>query len=125
MSTVIEFVPVQNQAATQKLLQKMSEQNQNDRQFKGRRNRGKERQNEQAVFTLDEWEERKAGAKTFKGDKIPDTSDEDLARQLQNQFNLEDSHVSILACLSNLTRLLIPSSSLLYLLIYPHHHFHY
>ena len=41
------------------------------------------------VFTLDEWERRKAGAST--GVENSDvTRDEDLARQLQNQFDLED-----------------------------------
>lgn len=100
-STVVEAVPVQNQAAAQKLLQKMSHQNQDSRHSRGRKFRGKGREEESEVFTLEEWEKRKAGAKP----SITATSavvhrDEELAWQLQNQFDLEDSHVSFLAPLS-------------------------
>ncbi|KAH9800427.1 DUF1767 domain-containing protein [Citrus sinensis] len=90
---VVESFPVQNQAASQKLLQKMSTSNQDNRHSRGRRYRGKGKEEEPAVFTLEEWEKRKAGAKPFVNHKLPDTSnDEDLAWQLQNQLDLEDSH---------------------------------
>ena len=93
-----EAVPVQNQAAAQKLLQKMSQPNLDDRQFRGRRLRGKGKEEESPLFTLDEWERRKAGANPLVRDKLPNGSrDEDLARQLQNQFDLEDLQVSIWA----------------------------
>lgn len=94
---VAESVPVQNQAAAQKLLQKMNHPNQGDRQFKGRKHRGKGKQEEPQVFTLDEWEKRNNGAKPPTRNELPDTSyDERLAWQLQNQLDVEDSHVSIL-----------------------------
>jgi tudor domain-containing protein 3 len=94
--TVVESVPVQNQAAAQKLLQKMSNQNQDDRHSRGRKYRWKGKQEEPVVFTLTEWEMKKAGAKPLVKDGFPEISrDEDLALQLQNQFDLEDSHVSI------------------------------
>lgn len=98
-SAVIEAVPVQNQAAAQKLLQKMSHQNRDDRHSRGRQYRGKGRQEEEpVVFTLDEWEKRKAGAKPSIRDPFAQSSrDEELARQLQNQFDLEDDHVSVSA----------------------------
>ncbi|PSS15620.1 Tudor domain-containing protein [Actinidia chinensis var. chinensis] len=91
---VVEAVPVQNQAAAQKLLQKMSQPNQDDRHFRGRRLRGKVKEEESSLFTLDEWERRKAGGNPLVRDKLPNGSrDEDLARQLQNQFDLEDLQV--------------------------------
>ncbi|PRQ46506.1 putative RecQ mediated genome instability protein [Rosa chinensis] len=93
---VVEAVPVQNQAAAQKLLQKMSHQNQDSRHSRGRKFRGKGREEESEVFTLEEWEKRKAGAKP----SITATSavvhrDEELAWRLQNQFDLEDSHAQM------------------------------
>uniref|UniRef100_A0A803NWY7 RecQ mediated genome instability protein 1 OB-fold domain-containing protein n=1 Tax=Cannabis sativa TaxID=3483 RepID=A0A803NWY7_CANSA len=94
----VEYVPVQNQAAAQKLLQKLN--NQNDQHYKGRRFKGKERREEPSTFTLDEWEKRKAGASTkpLIGPGHQHLShDEELAWQLQHQFDLEDSNVSILA----------------------------
>ncbi|KAM7260134.1 hypothetical protein ACFE04_015875 [Oxalis oulophora] len=92
---VAEAVPVQNQAAAQKLLQKMNNPNQENRQFRGRKYRGKAKEEEQQVFTLDEWEKRKAGAKPYVKNEIPNTNnDEDLARQLQNQLNMEDSYMT-------------------------------
>ncbi len=92
----MEFVPVQNQAAAQKLRQKMSHQNQDGRHSRGRKYRGKEREEERVVFTLDEWERRNGERKPVTKDGFPNLSrDEDLARQLQNQFDLEDSHVSV------------------------------
>lgn len=102
--TVVESVPVQNQAAAQKLLQKMSNQNQDDRHFRGRKHRGKGKQEEPIVFTMNEWENRKAGAKPLVKDGHPDISrDGDLAWQLQNQFDLEDSHVSISVSFSSIS----------------------
>ncbi|KAK8597841.1 hypothetical protein V6N13_095237 [Hibiscus sabdariffa] len=93
---VIESVPLQNQAAAQKLLQKMGHSNQDGRHSRGRKHRGKERQEEPVVFTLDEWEKRKGGAKPQKTNEYPETSrDEDLARQLQAELDLEDYHVSV------------------------------
>ena len=95
--TVVEFIPVQNQAAAQKLRQKMSNQNQDGRQYKGRKHRGKGKQEEEpVVFTLDEYEKGRGETKPVTRDGFPNISrDEDLAWQLQNQFDLEDSHVSI------------------------------
>lgn len=91
---VTESVPVQNQAASQKLLQKMNQPSQDGQYFRGRRHKGKGKQEELAVFTLDEWEKRKAGAMPVKENVLLDTShDEYLAWQLQNQLDLEDSHV--------------------------------
>ncbi|KAK0570842.1 hypothetical protein LWI29_007346 [Acer saccharum] len=91
---VAESFPVQNQAASQKLLQKMNNPNRDHQYSRGRKGRGKGREEEPAVFTLDEWEKRKAGAKPSMKIEHPDIShDEDLAWQLQNQLDLEDSHV--------------------------------
>ncbi|XVF88467.1 hypothetical protein PTKIN_Ptkin19aG0053800 [Pterospermum kingtungense] len=103
---VAESVPLQNQAASQKLLQKMNHSNLDARHSKGRKNRGKGRQEEPVVFTLDEWEKWKAGAKPQMRNELPETScDEDLARQLQSQLDLEDYHVGVLKtfelCCSN------------------------
>lgn len=79
----------------------MSTPNQDNRHSRGRRYRGKGKEEEPAVFTLEEWEKRKAGAKPFVNHKLPETSnDEDLAWQLQNQLDLEDSHVNILLSLT-------------------------
>ncbi|XAR53301.1 hypothetical protein NMG60_11021804 [Bertholletia excelsa] len=90
---VVESMPVQNQAAAQKLLQKMSQPNQNVRHSR-RSYRGKGKHEESPVFTLDEWERRKTGVNASTRDELPKTSqDEDLAWQLQNQFDLEDLHV--------------------------------
>lgn len=90
--TVAESVPVQNQAAAQKLLQKMNNPNWDDRHSKGRKHRGKGKQEEAPVYTLDEWEKRKAGPKTSIKDELTDVSrDEDLAWQLQNQLDVEDN----------------------------------
>ncbi|RZC75300.1 hypothetical protein C5167_050785 [Papaver somniferum] len=91
---VVEAVPVQNQAAAQKLLQKMSQPpTRGDRNFRGPRHKGKGREEEQAVLTLDEWERRKGGVKPLVQNEFHDISkDEELARQLQNQLDLEDIH---------------------------------
>ncbi|XP_043699331.1 tudor domain-containing protein 3 [Telopea speciosissima] len=94
---VAEAVPVQNQAAAQKLLQKMSQPSRDDRHsrpFRGPRNRGKEKQEEESL-TLDEWERIKGGGKSQLRDEIQDISrDEEIAWQLQNQLNIEDSQDS-------------------------------
>nr|KYP42724.1 Tudor domain-containing protein 3 [Cajanus cajan] len=89
---VVDSVPVQNQAAAQKLLQKLNHPSQNDRHFKGRKHRGKGKEEDPVVFTLEEYENRRAQTKPSNKDNNLDISrDEDLARQLQNQLYLEDS----------------------------------
>ncbi|KAK9715296.1 hypothetical protein RND81_06G155200 [Saponaria officinalis] len=88
---VAEYVPIQNQAAAQKLLQKMNNPGNNNERHRGHRFKGKEREDDKPVFTLDEWERRKAGAVVVPREEPHDLSrDEYLARQLQNQFNLEE-----------------------------------
>ncbi|KAL6626859.1 hypothetical protein ACP70R_030585 [Stipagrostis hirtigluma subsp. patula] len=89
---VSEAVPVQNQAAAQKLLQKMAVPE--DRHGRGHRFKGKGKQEDTQVFTLDEWEKRKGiGLNSTAESFIQDTSrDEELARQLQEQLDLEDIH---------------------------------
>lgn len=95
---VAESAPVQNQAAAHKLLQKMNSSNQGDRRPRGWKQKGKGKQEELQFFTLDEWENRKIGANHTMKNDIPDTSaDEEIAWQLQNQLDVEDSHVGILA----------------------------
>lgn len=93
---VSETAPVQNQAAAQKLLQKMSQAVPEDRRGRGHRFKGKGKEEDSQVFTLDEWEKRKAiGSKSTAESYMQDTSrDEELARQLQEQLDLEDMHVS-------------------------------
>lgn len=86
------MVPVQNQAAAQKLLQKMQEPINEGRYGRGgrHRGRGREREEEHPVFTLEEWEKRNSR-------NAPDTSrDEEMARILQQQMDLEDNEVYIL-----------------------------
>ncbi|MED6197141.1 hypothetical protein PIB30_118168 [Stylosanthes scabra] len=96
----VEHVPVQNQAAAQKLLQKLNQPNQEGRHYRGRKHRGKGKEEDPVVFTLEEYESRKAQGKSLKKDEVSDISrDEHLARQLQNQFNLEDCSVSSLISL--------------------------
>ncbi|KAK4760347.1 hypothetical protein SAY87_005240 [Trapa incisa] len=87
---VVESVPIQNQAAARKLLQKMNNPNQEHQRHGVRKGRGKGRQEEAQVFTLDEWEKRKEDKKPSRGEFPDMISDEDLAWQLQNQFDLED-----------------------------------
>ncbi|KAK6945017.1 RecQ mediated genome instability protein 1, N-terminal [Dillenia turbinata] len=87
---VAEAAPVQNQAASQKLLQKMSNPNLPGWQNRGSRRRGKGTQEEREFLTLDEWERRNARGSLAR-DKIPDlTQDEELAWQLQHELDLED-----------------------------------
>nr|XP_043625068.1 tudor domain-containing protein 3 [Erigeron canadensis] len=89
---VAESVPVQNQAAAQKLLQKMSNRNEGHSRGWKQRGRGKD-EDDSAVLTLDEWERKRAGGSSSLIQEIPKVNqDEDLARQLQNQFDLEDFH---------------------------------
>jgi hypothetical protein len=98
---VVESVPVQNQAAAQKLLQKLNQPNQRDRHPRGRRHRGKGQEDDEVVFTLEEYEKRKAQQNPSNKDNVLDISrDEDLAWQLQNQFNLEHSQVCSLISFS-------------------------
>lgn len=99
MFAAVEAVPLQNQAAAQVLLEKMKHSSSNERQYRGRRGRGRGRGREEddsAVLTLEEWEKRKtSGGAVAAADNPSDTTrDEDLAWQLQNQFDLEDSYVS-------------------------------
>ena len=93
---VSEAVPVQNQAAAQKLLQKMTQPAQGDRNARGHKHRFKGKQEETQVFTLEEWERRKGNnMKPTMPTYTQDVSrDEELAWQLQNQYDLEDVHVS-------------------------------
>ncbi|KAJ8750444.1 hypothetical protein K2173_015583 [Erythroxylum novogranatense] len=91
---VAEAAPVQNQAAAQKLLQKMTQPNQGGQQYRGRKHRGKDKLEEHQYLTLVEWENAKAGAKAHIEDELADTIwDEDLAWQLQNDLDIEDSHI--------------------------------
>ncbi|KAL5975625.1 hypothetical protein ACLOJK_019950 [Asimina triloba] len=96
---VIEALPVQNQAAAQKLLQRMNQPAHDGRQARASNFRGKGKQEESVVFTLDEWEKRKGGVggvKPLIRDGLHDISrDEELARQLQNQLDLEDFPVKM------------------------------
>ncbi|CAK7334856.1 unnamed protein product, partial [Dovyalis caffra] len=91
---VFESAPVQNQAAAQKLLLKMNHHpNEGDQHLKGRKYRGKSKQEESQVFTLGEWEKRNAGPQPLTKKELPATShDEDLAWRLQNQLDVEDFH---------------------------------
>ncbi|KAF8113454.1 hypothetical protein N665_0050s0102 [Sinapis alba] len=95
----VEAVPLQNQAAAQILLEKMKQSSSNERQYRGRRGRGRGRgrgreEDDSAVLTLEEWEKRNtSGGAVATVDHPNDTTrDEDLAWQLQNQFDLEDSY---------------------------------
>lgn len=90
---VAEAVPVQNQAASQKLLFKTSQRG--CRPFNSRNHRGKGRMEDQEVYTLEEYERRKSGTSQLPKETSSYTNqDEELARQLQNKFDLEDFHVS-------------------------------
>ena len=96
MTTVAESIPVQNQAAAQKLLQRMSQPNHDNKHLRGRRHGRKEKEEDTATLTLDECERRKTGISSSTAHSLDDVSlDEDLARQLQEKFDLEDVHVSI------------------------------
>lgn len=90
-----ESVPVQNQAAAQKLLQKMNYPNRDERPYRGRKYRGKGKQEDAMVYTLDEWEKRKAGPKTSMKHELTDVSrDEELAWQ-QDNVSLHPSFIII------------------------------
>lgn len=79
----------------------MNQPNWDNRNSRGGRryNRGRGKEEEDShVLTLDEWERRKAGANPSMRNEFPDVrQDEDLAWQLQNQFDLEDHSVSVFA----------------------------
>ncbi|KAF3779569.1 Tudor domain-containing protein 3 [Nymphaea thermarum] len=92
---ISDAVPIQNQAAAQKLFGRMNKPDKDGRQpmrGRGTRQRGKGKAEEPAVFTLDEWEKRKSttgiSGKLEAGLDV--RSDEEIARQLQRQLNLED-----------------------------------
>ncbi|KAL0923876.1 hypothetical protein M5K25_004660 [Dendrobium thyrsiflorum] len=89
---VIEAVPVQNQVAAQKLLQKMVQPMHEGRDPRGHKARFKGKQEVAPVFTLDEWERRKASSSKAIGmANIQNINgDEELARQLQSQLDMED-----------------------------------
>ncbi|KAJ8527915.1 hypothetical protein K7X08_015366 [Anisodus acutangulus] len=91
---VAEAVPVQNQAAAQKLLQKMSQPPPGGHHSRGQRHKGRGREEDEShLLTLEEWERRKIGANRSATHDFPDVSqDEDLARQLQQQLDFEDFH---------------------------------
>ncbi|XP_068648773.1 uncharacterized protein [Aristolochia californica] len=91
---VAEALPVQNQAAAQKLLQKMSQSHRDGKQSRGPKYKGKGKPEDPVVFTLDEWEKRKGGTKTVANANFADTSqDEELAWRLQNQLDMEECNV--------------------------------
>ncbi|GMH30715.1 hypothetical protein Nepgr_032558 [Nepenthes gracilis] len=88
---VAEYAPVHNQAAAQKLLQKMSNPTQKYQRNRHQKYKGKGKEEEKPVFTLDEWERRKAWAMPLaRDDPLDANRDEDLAWKLQHQFDLED-----------------------------------
>lgn len=71
----------------------MNQPNQDSHHNRGRRHKGKGREENTQVFTLEEWERSKSSLKPSIKEEFPDISrDEDLAWQLQNQFDLEESH---------------------------------
>ncbi|KAJ8442361.1 hypothetical protein Cgig2_018617 [Carnegiea gigantea] len=94
-----DYVPIQNQAAAQKLKQKLNNPTHHNERHRGQRYRGKGKEEEKPVFTLDEWERKKIGGHPVAREQHPDLSrDEELAWRLQNQFDLEDQ-VSVLISL--------------------------
>lgn len=113
---------MQNQAAAQKLLQKLNQPNQRDRHPRGRRHRGKGQEEDEVVFTLEEYEKRQTQVKpSYNGEALDISRDEHLARQLQNQFNLEHSQVCILISFRDVCELScfrFSSCSVFYLLQY-------
>ncbi|KAG0484619.1 hypothetical protein HPP92_008698 [Vanilla planifolia] len=88
---VVDALPVQNQAAAQKLLQKMHKSH-DERNSRGHKPRFKGKQQESQVFTLDEWERRKASTSMASriGDLQDISGDEELAWQLQAQLDIEN-----------------------------------
>ncbi|XP_049931622.1 uncharacterized protein LOC116246048 isoform X2 [Nymphaea colorata] len=94
---ISDAVPIQNQAAAQKLFGRMNKPDKDGRQpmrGRGTRQRGKGKAEEPAVFTLDEWEKRKSttGISGKLETGLDVRSDEEIARQLQRQLNLEDQN---------------------------------
>lgn len=109
--TVAEAVPVQNQAAAQKLLQKMIHSTRGGHNSRGRRHRGTGKEEVSQVLTLDEWERRKTGIKTSTAHDFPDLSqDEELAWELQEKFDLEDIQVSF-CCIHDIYFMIIMIST--------------
>lgn len=93
MNLGAEAVPIQNQAASQKLLKKMNDKG---REFKhGRSGRFRGNQESTALLTLDEWELQKGKMKATSSWSDDVSQDAELARQLQNQLDLEASNVKM------------------------------
>lgn len=91
-----EAVPIQNQAASQKLLKKMSDKGKQRGEFKhGRSGKFRGNQEATALLTLDEWELQKGKLKATSSWSEDVSQDAELARQLQNQLDLEDSNVKM------------------------------
>lgn len=94
MNLGADSVPIQNQAASQKLLKKMSDKGRERGEFKhGRSGKFRGNREETALLTLDEWEVQKGKMKATSSSWSDDVSqDAELARQLQNQLDLEASN---------------------------------
>ncbi|KAG9458939.1 hypothetical protein H6P81_003447 [Aristolochia fimbriata] len=72
----------------------MNQSHWDGRQSRGSKYKGKGRQEDPVVFTLDEWEKIKGGMKSVPNANFQDTShDEELAWQLQNHLDLEECNV--------------------------------
>ena len=92
-----EAVPVQNRQAAQKLLERRTDAGPGFERGRGR-GRGFRRgggrydadDQDERVMTLDEWEARKSTPSSSRA-----VSDQELAMRLQEQFNMEDSHVRL------------------------------
>ncbi|GJR60534.1 hypothetical protein Tco_1502696 [Tanacetum coccineum] len=99
---VAESDPLQNQAATQKLLQKMNNYNRNEGHYRGLKPRGMGKDEDaSAVLTLDEWERKRTiGSSSLRQETPNVNQDEDLARQLQNQFDLNFVYILVMAVAS-------------------------
>jgi hypothetical protein len=95
-----EVAPVQNRQAAQKLLDRRTDAGVGTERGRGR-GRGFRRgggrhdfdEQDERVMTLDEWEAKKS-TPTPSSSHSAVVSDEELALRLQEQFNMEDSHVS-------------------------------
>lgn len=93
-----EVAPVQNRQAAQKLLDRRTDAPVGTERGRGR-GRGIRRgggrhdfdEQDERMMTLDEWEAKKS---TPSSSHSAGGSDEELARRLQHQINMEDSHVS-------------------------------
>lgn len=94
-----EVAPVQNRQAAQKLLDRRTDAGVGSERGRGRgrgfrRGRGRDDfdEHDERIMTLDEWEAKKTSAPSSSHSAAA-VSDQELARRLQEQFNLEDSHV--------------------------------